>query len=171
MILHFEKFSRFARRWVGPWPRFIALIAVLLLLFNPTNYAPPLSGFWLLGLAVLVIHPGAVLNPLARWRHRNRPRVATATRDPGLQAMWEREQVARTERGGNPDLPFVVRSAATIEGKAARQRCLHCNATLRLVEHKAVAGGDLRRRKINMRCRNCGAQRFFWFEIISDLSN
>lgn len=170
----YEKFRGFARRWLGPWPRTLALIGVALLLVNPTDFAPPLSGVWLLGLGVLVIHPGAVLNPLVRWRQRTNVaarRAVNAKRDPRLQAMWDREQAARTERGGNPEQPFIVRSAAIIEGKAARQRCLHCDATLRLVEHKAVAGGDLRRRKVNMRCRNCGAQRSFWFEIVSDLSN
>jgi hypothetical protein len=79
------------------------------------------------------------------------------------QVEAARERIAALQRGGSPERPIEVTSAAVIEGRAyAAMPCPHCGGQYRVHEHTQPLPGL---RRVDVDCRLCGVPRALWFRI------
>ncbi len=92
-----------------------------------------------------------------------------AARD-ALKLADAKEKLSRLEAGGAPGRPIRVDSASVIELRAESMRCPRCDGELKVGEHTAQVVDGLALRKLDMRCKSCGAPRTIWFVIGSDLN-
>jgi hypothetical protein len=79
------------------------------------------------------------------------------------QQVRDRQRLATLERGGAPERPIEVTSAAVIEPRARSMRCPLCDGDAELLEHRAEAG----LRVVELRCRRCHAPRRLWFRLVA----
>jgi hypothetical protein len=82
-----------------------------------------------------------------------------------------RRKLLGLERGGAPERPIDVDSAAVIEARAESVTCPDCSSALRTVEHKALQHGGQLLRVVELACRSCGAALNLYFRIGSTRLN
>jgi hypothetical protein len=87
-----------------------------------------------------------------------------------LKLADAREKLSRLEAGGEAGRPIRVESASVIELRAESMRCPRCDGDLKIAEHTAHVVDGLAVRKVDTRCKHCGAPRTIWFVIGSDLN-
>ncbi len=93
---------------------------------------------------------------------KKRPRTERRQNDREVAKLIEaREKLARLEPGGDPARPIDVPSASVIETRATSERCLACDAGVRVHEHRATR--DLR--EIELACKQCGRRRILWYRV------
>lgn len=109
--------------------------------------------FSLLGLAVLAY-------ALGRWAVR---RLPVRSGSPAV-APLPPPDLPQAE-GRLPEWPHVVTSAAQVEPRAARERCAHCGAEVRVGAHEAVTLGGRRLRVVDVTCVRCGLPQRIWFRL------
>ncbi|MGE0871107.1 MAG: hypothetical protein AB7P03_21260 [Kofleriaceae bacterium] len=80
----------------------------------------------------------------------------------------DRERLASLVRGGSPDRPIAVASAAVIEIRVGAMNCADCGWTYRLLEHVRAAPGV---RRVDVECRGCSTHRSFWFRLTANEPN
>lgn len=73
----------------------------------------------------------------------------------------EEERVS-ARPGGSPATALPVTSAAVIEAKVAALPCPRCGGSQRLLEHTRPRPGL---REVAVVCRQCGAERSWWFAL------
>lgn len=93
-----------------------------------------------------------------------RPRTARREADRAARALVrDREKLASLSPGGASDRPIAVPSPAVIEGRARAMPCPQCDGPLEVIEHVVVVVDGVRLRRVDARCRTCGAPRSLWF--------
>jgi hypothetical protein len=91
---------------------------------------------------------------------RDRTARRVAERD-ARRLMRDKEKLALLERGGAPDRPLEVPSAAVIEGRARSMPCVQCEGEYQVTDHRTE--GALR--VVDVSCRRCHVRRSLWFRI------
>lgn len=76
------------------------------------------------------------------------------------ESLEEERENARP--GGSPATALPVASAAVIEAKVAALPCPRCGGSQRLLEHTRPRPGL---REVAVVCRQCGAERSWWFAL------
>ena len=101
-----------------------------------------------------------------------------AEHDRALQARGRAEDQAAArveaalERPGLlPDRPLVVESAAAVEPRAEAEPCPICGGPLHADGHAVDRGGRARRRRIELRCGDCGRRTTVFVEIVAPTLN
>ena len=152
------------------WPRWLALLGLTLILYLPDDNGNPIpfAGILIIVLLVLVVYPRLLSDIPLQWLAR---RKARRLLEQHVASLRDRDLNARSHRGGSPDRPEVVDSAAVIPGRAARFRCSQCNGALRFADHMPVIVNATRRRRVDAQCSLCGARRSIWFEIVVPQGN
>jgi hypothetical protein len=70
---------------------------------------------------------------------------------------------------GTREMPIEVTSAAVVEVRTAAMPCAHCHVgSYRIGEHVAHVVKGQRIRRVDVQCRNCGAERSLWFRLVPD---
>lgn len=77
----------------------------------------------------------------------------------------ERLEAAKQITGGSADRPIRVSSPAVVEARAAQEPCVLCGKVVLIDEHEARTIRGMRRRVVQVRCRQCGHARTLYFEI------
>ena len=65
------------------------------------------------------------------------------------------------------NLPIEVKSTAIIEPRVHGMNC-RCGGTYRVIEHERPQPGM---RRVDVQCRNCSAERTFWFRLVESELN
>jgi hypothetical protein len=83
--------------------------------------------------------------------------------------MTSRERLAKLSAGGTPGWPIKVASASVVEVRTSSLVCPECElGDYRIEEHVAPAAGL---RRVDVRCRYCGAPRSLWFRLVANEPN
>ena len=97
---------------------------------------------------------------LRRNLERSQDKLAAARR----KLLW-------LERGGSPERPIEVDSAAVVEPRAESFRCPECEGPLRCEEHRAGDHENRLVREVQLVCRTCGEPVKLYFRVVERLLN
>ncbi len=150
------------------WPRWLALLALTLILYQPNDHPIPLAGLLIIVFIVLLVYPRLLSDIPLNWYLR---RKARRLLEHHVASLRDRDLNVRSQPGGSPDRPVIVETAAVILGRAARFRCGQCTGALRFTDHMPVLINAARRRRVDAQCSLCGARRSIWFEIVMPQGN
>ena len=105
--------------------------------------------------------------PLGEFSPARERREAMRARPELANAVFG---LASLEPGGSFERPLEVASASEVDVLAESLACPLCSGACRLVEeHTVVSRGDARRRRAEVACVHCGAERELWFRVGSPL--
>ncbi|MFT3922925.1 MAG: hypothetical protein QM778_10355 [Myxococcales bacterium] len=82
-----------------------------------------------------------------------------------------RRKLVALERGGSPERPIEVDSAAVVEPRAESFRCPDCDGPLRAEEHTAGRRESQLVRAVHLICRDCGSPLTLYFRVVGPLLN
>ncbi len=95
-----------------------------------------------------------------------RPRAQRRQQERDLAKLRAaRERLFLLERGGSPERPLAIASAAVVEVHAESVPCPLCGGRQQVSEHVAVTVQGVRLREARLLCRQCGSRRSLWFHI------
>ncbi|HVY46419.1 MAG TPA: hypothetical protein VHB21_11095 [Minicystis sp.] len=99
-------------------------------------------------------------------RNTKRPRAERRRLERAASKLGrDLERVAAFERGGAPDRPISLASAAEVEVHARGVACARCRGPTELLEHAAETHGGARLRVVRLRCKACGASRSVYYRL------
>jgi len=101
-----------------------------------------------------------------------RTRTLRRTLERGQEKLaGARRKLLVLERGGAPERPLEVDSAAVVEPRAESFRCPDCDGPLRCEEQTVSQRDGHLVRAVDLVCRDCGSPLTLYFRVVEPLLN
>jgi hypothetical protein len=109
---------------------------------------------------------------VSKKKRPQRTRTLRRTLERGHEKLADsRRKLMQLERGGAPDRPIEVDSAAVVEPRAESFPCPYCEGALRCEEHTAGQRAARLVREVSLVCRTCGEPVKLYFRVVEPLLN